>query len=49
MFQLGAAILAVYTMEESFEREHEPGAILLAALDELRPLLDPAVSAGSGC
>jgi AcrR family transcriptional regulator len=42
--------IATYTMEESFERARDPGAILLAALEELRPLLDPAaVSVGSGC
>ena len=41
--------IAVYTMEESFEGAEEPGAILLAALAELRPLLDPrTVSGGSG-
>ena len=32
--------IATYTMEESFERERDPGDIFLAALDELRPLLD---------
>lgn len=42
--------IATFTMEEYFDRERDPAQILLAALDELRPLLDPAaVSAGSGC
>ena len=41
--------IATYTMEESFERDREPGDIFLDALAELRPLLDRAVSAGSGC
>jgi hypothetical protein len=36
-------------MEESFEGAEEPGDILLGALTELRPLLDPRnVSLDSG-